>query len=149
MHTDYISKILRNLYEHIENKEIFIPIVIANTIICYKLTFYDKSYWMEFSHWVLHSGIKLQNFEDIEIFFTGFVKQTPQFELLYNDTLSRLKSYTIFFQDFSIKQKYYYKNPEKIKQHMQLYWNKDTKAELIHLCQEILKIAWDIKFKKN
>jgi len=102
MNHDYLERILRELYDGLENKEIFIPIVLCNTIISYKLAFYDTAYWMEFSYWVRNSGIKLYNFEDIKIFFDWFVRQTPQFELVYNDTYHRVIWYEKFLKDFSI-----------------------------------------------
>jgi len=149
VNSDYLEKILWNIYKDLENKDMFIPLVFANTIISYKLTFYDTAYWMEFSHWVLSSGIKLENFEDIKTFFDWFVRQTPQFELVYNDTYHRLIWYEDFFKDFCIKQKYYYKNSDILEKHMKIFAAEQPEDKLIELWKKVVEITWNIKFQKK
>lgn len=148
MKTDYLIKVLEKVYKEIDNKGMFMPVVLANTIISYKLTFYDTSYWMEFCHWVTDPWIEINDFDDIKIFFDWFVRQTPQFELLYNDTYHRLIWFEEFFIDFSIKQKYYFKNPDILEKHMLLFSEIKWDSKLIELSKEVLHIAWSIKFKK-
>jgi len=149
MNHDYLERILRELYDGLENKEIFIPIVLCNTIISYKLAFYDTAYWMEFSYWVRNSGIKLYNFEDIKIFFDWFVRQTPQFELVYNDTYHRVIWYEKFLKDFSIKQKYYYKNPDMLEKHMKLFVDETPEDTLIVLWKKVVELTGNIKFQQK
>lgn len=146
MHKDYLIHTLEKLYSEIDNKDMFFPLVLANTIICYKLTFYDASYWMEFSHWVIDWGIDFKNFEDIEIFFHWFVKHNLQFKFVYNETLQRLHSFSIFFEDFYMKQKYYYKYPQKLEKDMNIFTDIVPDADLILLSQEVVHIAGKIRF---
>jgi len=147
MNFDYLDRILKEIYNNLENKDIFIPLIFCNAIVCYKLTFYDTSYWMEFSHWVSNGEMKLNDFEDLKTFFDWFVRQTPQFELIYNDTYNRLIWYEDFFKDFFIKQKYYYKNPDMLEKHMKLFVAETPEDKLIVLWKKVVELTGNIKFQ--
>jgi N-glycosylase/DNA lyase len=107
---EHLSPILESMYEDIDDKAVFLPLVIANALICYKLSHDDEVYWMNFSKKVSH--IEIHSITDIYLFFIDFLPQTSHFEKSYQKKIDHLKEFDHFLEEFFYKQKYYSKNPE-------------------------------------
>jgi len=80
---EYIAVLLEDMYNDMEYKEMFLPLVLANAIVCYRLVMYDKNYWMEFCKKATDPGVTIKDLEDVYDFFRVFLTESPQFEYSY------------------------------------------------------------------
>lgn len=145
---EYIRKILTWMYQDMEEKNMFLPLVVSNAIVCYKLVHYDRWYWMEFAKSAEEASIKIESIEDVFTFFDGFLETTPQFEFSHRWRRKRLREFENFFHDFCIKQKYFYKNPNELEKQMNIFVEKKPNNNLHIFVSEIFTIASEIRFKK-
>ena len=71
---DPMYQALVYLYEHLENKEMFLPLIVANAMVCYQLSSNGESYWQEFANEASHyTFLKLR---DIYVFFVDFLPES-------------------------------------------------------------------------
>ncbi len=110
---DPMYQALEHLFLNLENKEMFLPLVIANSLICYQLSSKGEEYWEEFSR---EAGkYKFDKLKDIYMFFIDFLPKSEWNKRLVNTKIERLKKLDFFLSDFYFKQKYYYKNMLKLR----------------------------------
>lgn len=143
---EHIKEILQKTYEKLEHKEVFIPIVIANSIICYKLAHDDEVYWTNFSRKITER--ELLTLKDIYMFFIDFLPQTSHFEDSYKRKVDHLKEFDEFLRELFIKQKYYYKHPEDFEKHFKRSTHGLPNPIICRFVQEIFTIATTIRFEK-
>lgn len=143
----HIEKILQGMYQSIDNKDIYLPLIVSNAIICYKLAHDDEVYWMNFSKKAI--AYKAENLKDIYMFFIDFLPQTSQFEKSYHKKIEHLKEFDSFLNEFYYKQKYYFKNPSDFTNHLNrcIEWIPNPKVWEFSL--ELFKLASEIRFKKD
>ena len=103
------------LYNQINNKEYFLPLVVTNALICYQLSSTGEKYWKEFSE---HASKKEYHKEsDIFDFFTWFLAQSQWNKRLVPTKLRRLEKLRGNLMNISVDSEIYY-NDMKL---LQLY----------------------------
>jgi N-glycosylase/DNA lyase len=134
------------MYNSIEDKAVFLPLVVANSIIWYKLSHDDEVYWMNFSKKT--SALSIHNTKDMYLFFIDFLPQTSNFEKSYKIKIEHLKEFDSFLEEFFCKQKFYYKNPDKFTEHLDKCITGIPNPKVSIFCTEIFKMSAEIRFKK-
>ncbi len=99
---------LKDLYEKINNKELFLPLVLSNSIVCYQLSSSWEKYWEEFSQEA--SKFNFATMDDIYFFFIDFLPKSTWNKRFLDTKISRLKKLRPFLDDLFFNQKYFYKN---------------------------------------
>lgn len=110
---DPMFKALEYLYLNINNKEMFLPLVLANSLVCYQLSSNGEEYWEEFSREAGRYDFK--KLKDVYLFFIDFLPKSEGNKRLVNTKIERLKKLDYFLSDFFYKQKFYYKNMVKLR----------------------------------
>lgn len=103
---------LKWLYDMLENKDFFLPLIIANSIICYQLSSTWEKYWEEFS--IEAWKFTYTRVEDIFLFLIDFLPKSQGNKRLVPTKIDRLKKLKKFLDEFFYKQKYYYNNMQKL-----------------------------------
>lgn len=143
---EYIVKLLEDLHDEMPHKDMFLPLVLANSIVCYQLVMYDKNYWMEFCKKASDPDITLENLEDMYQFFEVFLSESPQFEFSYEGRIKHLKIFESFFQDFYFRQKYFFKYPSELENEMQKFTWFEQDITLVNFAREFLDAASRIRY---
>lgn len=144
---EHIREILAGTYDKLEDKAVFIPLVIANAIICHKLAHNDEVYWMNFSRKIQERDI--HSLKDIYLFFIDFLPQTSEFEHSYQRKIDHIKEFNGFFDELFIKQKFYYKNPEIFGKHFIRSIQGFPNPLMCRFIQEIFLMSSEIRFESN
>ena len=98
---------LKNLEKNIENKELYLSLIILNSIICYQLSGTWEKYWEEFSDYFSHKKITKENI----IFELGeFIKNSKNNKRFVDTKIKRLEKLRDFVNSFEWKSLFYYKN---------------------------------------
>ncbi len=66
--------ILEKLFKKLKNKEVFLPLILLNSVVCYNLSKASEDYWDEFIEAAGES--KIENITDIFLFFVDFLPQS-------------------------------------------------------------------------
>lgn len=105
----YIS--LKNMFEKINDKNIYLPLILANSIICYQLSSTWEKYWEEFSNKSIEYFSK-ENYkiDDIIIFFSDFLPSSKWNKRFIETKLKRLEKLKPFLEIFNKNTKFYYEN---------------------------------------
>lgn len=98
---------LKNLYNNIINKEVYLWLILANSIICYQLSWKGEDYWEEFS--VYFSKINIQK-DDILKELWNFIKQSKNNKRFIDTKVNRLEKLKIFLKNFINNEEYFYDN---------------------------------------
>lgn len=127
-------KSLEKLFKNIQNKEIFLSLILANSIVCYQLSSTGEKYWEEFSNYFssvipakaginkdvnsnlidsesYHSGYRhpeLQNITVNEI--TNFLPNSKWNKRFVETKINRLKKLKLFLEKFESTIDFYMKN---------------------------------------
>ena len=65
---------LEHLYLNLNNKEMFLPLVIANALVCYQLSNTGEEYWEEFAR---EAGkFEFKKLKDVYMFFIDFLPKS-------------------------------------------------------------------------
>ena len=98
---------LKNLYNNIKNKELYLPLIIANSLICYQLSWKWEDYWEEFS--VYFSSYDLEEDNLIKSLW-DFIKNSKNNKRFIETKIKRLEKIKSFLYEFIWKQEHYYIN---------------------------------------
>lgn len=110
---DPMYQALIYLHEHLENKEMFLPLTVANSMVCYQLSSNGEAYWQEFANEA--SKYTFHRLKDIYLFFIDFLPKSEGNKRLATTKIERLKRLNSFLSDFYFKQKFYQKNMVKFR----------------------------------
>lgn len=136
-HNDQMFIALEWLYNNLENKDFFIPLIIANALICYQLSSTWEEYWQEFSNRA--SKYNYQKIDDIFLFLIDFLPTSTGNKRLVPTKIERLKKLKIFLDDFFYSQKSYYKDMEKLQRDLAKEMKQNKTAKTIVFA---VKIFW-------
>ena len=98
---------LRNLVNTYNNKEDCLALVIANSIICYQLSWKWEDYWEEFSNYFSNNKVDNVNIVDS---LSAFIKQSKNNKRFIDTKIKRLEKLRDFLENFRGNWEYYYKN---------------------------------------
>lgn len=98
---------LKNLEQNIDNKELYLALIISNSIICYQLSWKWEDYWEEFSEYFSKHEITPLNLIDTLKTFIANSKNNRRFVSMKQKRLEKLRP---FIDEFIWKSEYFYKN---------------------------------------
>lgn len=98
---------IKNLYKNINNKELFLFLIIANSLICYQLSWKWEDYWEEFSSYFSSRDLS-ENSLLVELW--NFIKQSKNNKRFIDTKIKRLEKLDNFFSNFISREEYYYNN---------------------------------------
>ncbi len=140
----HLKDILSEMYESLDNKEIFIPLNVANAIIVYKLAHDDEVYWKNFSSQA--TAFPMENINDMYLFFIDFLPKTSQFQESYEKKIEHLKEFQPCLQELYYKQKFYAKNPDKLEKDLCRYMGVMPNPQLKTFANQVFDIVSEIRF---
>ena len=110
---DPMYKAIEYLYMNLWNKEMLLPLIIANSLVSYQLSSTGESYWQEFTR---EAGkFEFKKLRDIYMFFIDFLPKSEGNTKDVRTKIERLKKLDTFLSDFFFKQKFYYKHMSKLR----------------------------------
>jgi len=122
---DPMYKALATLFEKLWNKEMFLPLIVANALVCYQLSSTSEEYWDEFANEV--EKFEFKKLKDVYLFFIDFLPKSEGNRNQVKSKIERLKKLDQFLSDFFFKQKFYYKNMDKFRRDI-AKWMKQTEG---------------------
>ncbi len=126
---DFQFKSLKKLYENIENKEIYLFLVMANALVTYQLSGKWEAYWEEFSNYF--SEIKNMSKENLVAEIQKFIKNSKNNRRLIDVKIQRLEKLHKFLDMFQNKKNFYYENMEILRDDLALLMNQSLDAKTI------------------
>lgn len=130
---------LKSLWENIlkekweENKKIFfyLSLILANSIVCYQLSWKWEDYWEEFSLYFSDKfDEKFWAFEII-LLLSEFLKICKKNKRFTETKISRLKKFLPFLEEFFEKEKYFYENMLELQEKIAKIMNQKKDAKTI------------------
>lgn len=137
---------LEHLYENLENKEIFLPLVLANSLVCYQLSSNGEEYWEEFAK--ESAKYEFKKLKDIYMFFVDFLPKSQGNKRLITTKIERLKRLDYFLSDFFFKQTFYYKNMQKLVQDIAKVMSQEPNAKTVLFSVKMFGYGARIRFNK-
>jgi len=119
---------IKKLYENINNKDIFLLLIIANSLICYQLSWKWEEYWEEFSEYFSKIEINKNSIlDDLWI----FIKQSKNNKRFIDIKIKRLNKLNWFIDMFLWKEEYFYKNMLELRDLLSKTMNQKKDAKTI------------------
>lgn len=119
---------LKNLEKNIENKDIYLALIIANSIICYQLSWKWEDYWEEFSSFFSKNSLDYKDIIDRLWFFIENSKNNKRFIDTKKKRLEKLKE---FLELFYGKSDYFYQNMTELRDILAKTMNQKKDAKTI------------------
>lgn len=120
---------LKNLYLNIKNKDFYLPLIIANSIVCYQLSSTWEKYWEEFSKaW---SDYEFKKLEDILEFFKEFLPNSKWNKRFIETKIKRLERLFPFLEVFFKNEKKYYENMTLLQEELAKIMNQKKEDKTI------------------
>ena len=142
--SQYIS--LKNLYFNIKNKDFYLSLILANSIICYQLSSTWEKYWEEFS--IYFSNIEIKNIDELIINIEIFIKQSKWNRRFIDTKVKRLNKLKDFLKDFMKLEMYYYENMNILCDDLAKNLNQQITAKTIVFGVKMFWYGSRIKFNK-
>lgn len=98
---------LKKLWKELLDKELFLALTIANSIICYQLSWKGEDYWEEFSEYFSIIEINKANMLDE---LAAFIAQSKNNKRFIDTKQKRLEKLRPFIEHFFWKSRFYYEN---------------------------------------
>lgn len=127
---------LKKLWEYIADKEIYLLLVVANSLICYQLSWKWEDYWEEFSEYF--SKIKINKIGLI-IQLIEFLKQSKNNKRLLDIKINRIKKLENFINNFEWKWEFFYKNMLNLRDKLALNMRQKNNSKTIVFA---IKMFW-------
>lgn len=102
---------LKNLFENIKNKNIYLALIISNAIICYQLSSSWEAYWEEFSKNFIENEVSKDDLLE-KLWF--FIKNSKWNKRFVETKIKRLEKLRPFLEDFIWNEKFYYESMDKL-----------------------------------
>lgn len=127
---------IKYLFENLESKNYFFPLIIVNSLIGYQLSWSWEEYWEEFSIFACkYKFFSNFSFEEIYEFFKEFLPQSKCNKRLLNMKIPRIAKMNSLFEEFHSKEHFYYDNISDLQNLLtkNLKQNKEAKTILFAL----------------
>lgn len=119
---------IKNLYKNIKNKELFLFLIIANSIICYQLSWTWENYWEELSEYFSNRELVKDNLLN-ELW--EFITQSKNNKRFIDTKIKRLEKLKLFLFDFMWREEYYYSNMIELRDILAKMMNQKIDAKTI------------------
>jgi len=121
---------LKKLYENkvLDDKN-YLFLIIANSLICYQLSWKWEDYWEEFSE--ILENKNFNNFLEIYSFFEKFIPESKSNRRFIDTKLKRISKLEIFYSNFLEKYEFYYKNMDELVSDLSKTMNQKKEAKTI------------------
>ena len=127
---------LKKLYSHIPNKDSYLPLIVANSLVCYQLSATGEKYWSEFSDYFSKKNLDEKNLIDEMILFL----QTCKWNKRYTDTkIWRLKKLSPYISQIFSQQKFFYQDMKSLQLFLAKAMNQDISAKTVVFA---IKMLW-------
>jgi len=103
---------LKVLQHNINNKELYLALIVSNSIICYQLSWKWENYWEEFSEYFSKQEITKNNLIDELWIFIANSKNNKRFVSMKQKRLEKLRP---FLDEFLWNSEYFYKNMTELR----------------------------------
>ena len=104
---------LKKLYNNKKMSDTnYLFLIIANSLICYQLSWKWEDYWEEF--WSILKNKDFNNFFEIYDFFEVFIPNSKNNKRFIDTKLKRVKKLEDFYLEFISKSEYFYKNMDEL-----------------------------------
>ncbi len=110
--SDRQFKALTKLYKNIKNIDLYLALIISNSIICYQLSWKWEDYWEEFSNYF--SNIYIKNESLLEEVW-NFIKQSKNNNRFIDTKIKRLEKLKPFLEIFIWNEEEFYNDMEKLR----------------------------------
>lgn len=130
---------LKKLHTNIENKEIYLFLVMANALVTYQLSWKWEAYWEEFSSYF--SNIRNLSKENIIAELQNFIKNSKNNKRLVDVKMQRLEKLHKFINIFQNKQDFYYESMEILRDDLALLMNQARDAKTIVFAVKMFSYA--------
>ena len=141
---DPMFQALKDLYLHLSDKQIFIPLVLSNSLICYQLSSKWEDYWQEFS---LEAGkVSFKDTSDIHEFFLDFLPRSTGNKRLFATKIKRLLKAESFLPQIFSKQMMYYRDMSLLRDDLSTSMKQPKNAKTIVFAIKIFGYAARIHF---
>jgi len=121
---------LKNLFNNINNKEIYLSLILANSIICYQLSSTWENYWKEFSKYFLTKWIICSPQWVIKE-LSEFIKQSKWNKRFIETKIKRLEKIKPFLKEFIWNEEFYYTNMQILQEKLSIAMNQKKEAKTI------------------
>lgn len=144
--SDRQFKALKNLYENIKDKHFFLPLIIANSLVCYQLSSTWEEYWEEFAKKWSNKEFKSSN-DTIE-FLKDFLPNSKWNKRLLAVKLKRLDKIAWFLHILEKKDLYYYNNMAKLRDELSQIMNQKKDAKTIVFAVKMFSYWARVRFEQ-
>jgi len=135
---------LKNLHEKLENDELFIKLVIANSLVSYQLTGKGEDWWWEFSRYFSENPPG----ESIAKAYAGFLPSSKTNRRLVSGKIKRIEKVEPFLNSLSLDdlRSYYFNGMEKLRDELAKALNSKRSAKTIVFAVKMFGYAGRIAF---
>lgn len=120
---------LKWLYKNIKNPDIYLFLVIANSLICYQLSGKWENYWEEFSiYFQKENNLSKESIIDK---LQNFIKNSKNNKRLLDVKIQRLEKLKKFIDIFQNKKEFYYENMKILRDDLAMLMNQAKDAKTI------------------
>jgi len=119
---------LNNLYQNIQNKDFYLPLIISNSLICYQLSWKWEDYWEEFSEYFSKNFVDEKNFLDE---LKKFLENSKNNKRFFKIKSKRLEKNFNFIEKFFGKEKFFYLNMIFLRDELAKNMNQNISAKTI------------------
>lgn len=151
---------LKKLEKTFNDKNVYLWLIVANSIICYQLSWKWEDYWEEFSSYFSWKDFKLNK---IILELSNFIKQSKNNRRFVETKINRLKKIDNFLNNFDSKK--YFLNMINLRDELSFILNQKKDAKTIvfaikmfsywsrlifgnHICPDDIFIPIDSRLKK-
>ncbi|MDK2854156.1 MAG: DNA-(apurinic or apyrimidinic site) lyase [Thermococcaceae archaeon] len=136
---------MENLYKNLNDDELFLKLVIANSIVSYQLSAKGEKWWWEFSEYFSKNPPE----GGILKAYSEFLPRSKTNRRLIPPKLSRLKKLEPFLSSLTIEDlKSYYQNMVRLRDHLAKVLNSREDAKTIVFAVKMFGYASRIAFKE-
>ncbi len=119
---------LKELSYSINNIDLYLFLIISNSIICYQLSGKWEDYWEEFSHYFSKKEISFNSLIDE---LANFISNSKNNKRFVDTKIKRINKLKDFCLDFEWKSKFYYENMTLLRDDLSKIMNQKKDAKTI------------------
>lgn len=145
---------IKNMYNTLENKDLYLTFIVINSIVCYQLSSTWEKYWQEWSEKVCKYIENLDFLSEIDYkilimdFFRDFLPNSKWNKRFVNIKLGRIKKILPFLDKFIWNEKYYYENMVTLRDKLANIMNQKKTAKTIVFAVKMFSYGARVYFNK-